>query len=75
MGAKQLSRWFAIVLFAVTCGAAGPVMAQEIYGSVLGAIQDSSGARIPGATVEITGLNEPSARIHKTLSGELAGNG
>ncbi|MEU2915626.1 SulP family inorganic anion transporter [Streptomyces massasporeus] len=27
-----------------------------------------------GKTVEIIGLNEPSARIHKTLSGELAGS-
>jgi SulP family sulfate permease len=26
-----------------------------------------------GKSVEITGLNEPSARIHKTLSGELTG--
>jgi SulP family sulfate permease len=27
-----------------------------------------------GKTVEIIGLNEPSARMHRTLSGELTGN-
>src|SRR5688572_19311661 len=54
MGARQLSRWFAIVLFGCTCGAAAPATAQEIYGSVLGAIQDTSGARIPGASVALT---------------------
>jgi sulfate permease, SulP family len=27
-----------------------------------------------GKTVEITGLNEPSARIHRTLTGELTGS-
>ncbi|MFF5797054.1 hypothetical protein ACFY91_09955 [Streptomyces albogriseolus] len=27
-----------------------------------------------GKTVEIVGLNEPSARIHTTLSGELTGS-
>ena len=27
-----------------------------------------------GKTVEIVGLNEPSARMHKTLSGEFTGS-
>ncbi|MEU1085481.1 SulP family inorganic anion transporter [Streptomyces sp. NPDC005892] len=39
------------------------------------AILDTIGARYAqrGKTVEITGLNEPSARLHDRLSGELAG--
>lgn len=39
------------------------------------AILDTIGARYTqrGKTVEITGLNEPSARLHDLLSGELAG--
>jgi sulfate permease, SulP family len=41
--------------------------------AALDAIENKYAQR--GKTVEITGLNEPSARIHKTLSGELAGNG
>ncbi|MDX2761127.1 SulP family inorganic anion transporter [Streptomyces europaeiscabiei] len=39
--------------------------------AALDAIENKYAQR--GKTVEITGLNEPSARIHKTLSGELAG--
>ena len=30
-----------------------PVTAQELYGSIVGTVHDGSGARIPGATVEI----------------------
>ncbi len=39
--------------------------------AALDAIENKYAQR--GKTVEIIGLNEPSARIHKTLSGELAG--
>jgi hypothetical protein len=51
----QLRRWSAFVLIStallgvVPAGAA----AQELYGSVVGSVQDNSGAVIPGATVEL----------------------
>lgn len=50
----QLRRWCAVAVLGCLCGAAGAVAAQEIYGSVLGTIQDTSGARVPGASVAIT---------------------
>ncbi len=50
----QLRRWCAAAVLGFLCGAAGAVAAQEIYGSVLGTIQDTSGARVPGASVAIT---------------------
>ena len=50
----QLRGWCAAAVLGFLCGAAGAVAAQEIYGSVLGTIQDTSGARVPGASVAIT---------------------
>lgn len=48
-------RWNAIVVTGIAMLVAAPRLApaQELYGSVVGAIQDGSGARIPGATIEI----------------------
>src|SRR5687768_17870495 len=40
------------------CSAASPAAAQEIYGAVVGTIQDTSGARIPGASVAVTNRSE-----------------
>ena len=54
MGSSQLRLWCVTAFLGLWCNAAAPVAAQEIYGSVLGTIQDTSGARIPGATVAIT---------------------
>ena len=54
----QLRQWNAVgLLCAVFMGgsavAPGVALAQELYGSVIGTVQDGSGARIPGATVAI----------------------
>src|SRR6185436_12189471 len=42
-----------IVAFTVLVTAAAPVAAQILYGSVVGAVRDASGAVMPGATVVI----------------------
>src|SRR5688572_26364718 len=42
--------------------------AQELYGSVVGSVQDGSGARIPGATVEI--VNRDTNLTLNTVSNE-----
>ena len=49
----MIRRAFWVLLAAVLC--AGPVAAQEITGSVMGTVVDSSKAAIPGATVKIEG--------------------
>jgi hypothetical protein len=38
-------------------GAAGPVAAQAVYGSISGTITDNTGAIVPGVTVTITNLD------------------
>jgi hypothetical protein len=55
MAQARLHRWsalglagFVLLAIGVTNGAA-----QELYGSVVGTVQDTSGAHIPGATIEI----------------------
>jgi hypothetical protein len=55
MALAQLRRWnIGALTLAVVLGVfGGTASAQELYGSVVGAVQDGSGARIPGATVEI----------------------
>ena len=42
----------ALAWLAMTAAAPGAA-AQELYGSVVGTVQDTSGARIPGATITI----------------------
>ena len=37
----------------LSVAAAAPSVAQELYGSIVGTVQDGSGARIPGASIEI----------------------
>lgn len=49
----MIRRAFWVLLAAVLC--AGPVAAQEITGSVMGTVVDSSKAAIPGATVKMEG--------------------
>ena len=53
MRSKLLAR---VAIFAVLCTAIGTheAMAQNIYGSLVGNVTDSSGAAIPGATVTAT---------------------
>ena len=48
-------RTFAALLMALLV--AGPVAAQETRGSIEGVVKDSSGAVLPGATVEAKGIN------------------
>ena len=46
--------WKAVAVIGLTVVLVAPrAAAQELYGSVVGTIQDGSGARIPGATIEI----------------------
>jgi hypothetical protein len=53
---NQLLRWnigAVTAMLVLTIAAGGGAAAQELYGSVVGSVQDGSGARIPGATIEI----------------------
>ena len=42
-----------ITAIVLSIAAGGPSVAQELYGSIVGTVQDGSGGRIPGASVEI----------------------
>jgi hypothetical protein len=44
----------AIGVFLLACAAVRPASAQVLYGSIVGAVEDQSGAVIPNATVSIT---------------------
>jgi carboxypeptidase family protein len=54
MALSQLHRWCAAALVGFLWCGTGNAGAQEIYGSVVGAIHDTSGAQIPGVSVQIT---------------------
>lgn len=69
MTLTQLRRWSMAVLMCTTLlGVAVTSVAQELYGSVVGTIHDGSGARIPGATIEIVN-RETNLRLN-TVSNE-----
>jgi hypothetical protein len=52
---QTVRRSIGSVLFVLACAAlAGPARAQVLYGSLVGGVQDSSGAVLPGATVTVT---------------------
>jgi len=55
MARTQLRRWNGLTFVWIALLAAAParVAAQELYGSVVGTVQDGSGGRIPGATVTV----------------------
>src|SRR5437867_5225925 len=53
MTLAQLHRWNVAALILLVLLAPWRAAAQELYGSVVGTVQDGSGARIPGATIEI----------------------
>jgi hypothetical protein len=55
MAQARLHRWIALGFagFVLLAGGVTTGAAQELYGSVLGTVQDASGANIPGATIEI----------------------
>src|SRR5438552_19162168 len=68
MAVAELRRWCAAALIGLRWGGAGGAVAQETYGSVVGAIRDSSGAHVPGVTVQIT--NRDTNLVLTTVSNE-----
>jgi carboxypeptidase family protein len=56
MALAELRRWYAVVLISTTLLAVVPAgaAAQELYGSVVGTVQDNTSGRIPGASIAIT---------------------
>lgn len=61
------------IVAVVACGSLTVPMAgaQVLYGSILGNVQDSSGAALPGATVSITSLETNLTR--STFTNEVGG--
>jgi hypothetical protein len=67
--ARQLHRRnFVLTMTVLFCVAANGPAAQELYGSVVGAVQDGSGARIPGATIEC--VNRATGLVLTAISNE-----
>ena len=54
MAVIQLRRVCAAALLGLLWWVAGGAAAQELYGSVVGVIHDTSGAQVPGVSVQIT---------------------
>jgi hypothetical protein len=74
LGSKMVCTWrkgsriiwagaFSIWLLALACT---PVRAQVLFGSVVGAVTDASGAAVPGATVKITNVQTSNQRTAQT---------
>ena len=65
---SQIGRLFAVALVSASLPGVVPegATAQELYGSVVGTVQDDSGARIPGATIEI--VNRDTNLVLTTVS-------
>src|SRR5215211_265457 len=68
MTVSQLRRWCAAALLGLLWGAAGGAGAQELYGSVVGTVRDSSAGHIPGATIEI--FNRDTNLVMRAVSNE-----
>ena len=70
MTLAQFARSYAVALIsAALLGAVpGGTAAQELYGSVVGTVQDNTGGRIPGATIAIT--NSDTNLVLTTVSNE-----
>ncbi len=70
MSMSQLLRWNigAVTVMLVFRILTGGAAAQELYGSVVGSVQDVSGGRIPGATIEI--VNRATNLVLTTTSNE-----
>ena len=66
----QFGRSYAVALIsAALLGVVpGGTAAQELYGSVVGTVQDNTGGRIPGATIAIT--NRETNLVLTTVSNE-----
>jgi hypothetical protein len=74
MNSGRLCRWNLAVLAGLVIlgsGAAARTAAQELYGSVVGTVQDGSGARIPGAIIEIR--NRDTNLVLTTVSNTTGG--
>jgi hypothetical protein len=66
---SQFRRSYGVPIIAIVLSiAAGPSVAQELYGSIVGTVQDGSGGRIPGATIEIA--NRETNLVLTTVSNE-----
>ena len=57
----------ALCLFSVLV--VSPVLAQTFYGSIVGAVVDSAGAIVPGATVTVTNLGTSEVHTYQTNAG------
>jgi len=55
-----------LILGLLACSNVGTALAQSTYGSIIGAVKDSSGANVPDATVKLTNTDENTSREVKT---------
>jgi hypothetical protein len=57
-----------VACFALQAAALTHADAQELYGSIVGTVQDAAGARIPGATIAV--LNRDTNLVLATVTNE-----
>lgn len=64
---KGRAKWLCLVAlcFAVVCEGAA-AHAQSTFGSVIGTVQDPSGAVVPGASVHVKNMNDNTTRETRT---------
>ena len=67
---KALDRLRCTLAVVVALAFAVPVLAQTLYGSLVGTVTDESGLAVPGATVKITHLETNQSR--EAVEGEGA---
>ena len=65
------NRSFALALVACLALVAASAVGQTFYGSVVGTVQDSTGAVIPGASVTLTSLGTGAQRVQETEASGL----
>ncbi len=54
---RSRSRWIVLAVFILAAGiATQPVEAQVLYGSIVGTVEDPSGAVVPGANISLTNV-------------------
>src|SRR5439155_23184459 len=66
-GGKHMCRYLQLLF--ITLSLSGPVYAQGTTGTILGVVQDSSGAVIPGVSVTVKNLNTGITRTVTTDEG------
>ncbi len=59
------------IVLSLALFAAGPAAAQTFYGTLVGAVQDSTGAVIPGASVTISSIGTGEQRVQETEAAGL----